>query len=102
MHVLTAQVVDSTLSVYPNLDLLGPFTTEDVDVWAIRVRKNIYLPAPDLIPVEAWSRLCGTIIEAGSTVYFHSIIDWICVSLTSKSGEYQPSPLSMSLPTAPL
>ena len=63
----TAMVADS------DTDLLGPFSSTDVKVKPLRVRKTGYLPAPfsgiflerDLTPVEAWNRLYGTIIDGG-------------------------------------
>ena len=76
---------------------------------AIHVRKTIYLPAPFvgillehyLTPVEAWSRLCGAIVNTGSTVDCNPITNWLRVALTMRSGIDHPSPLAMSRTAAP-
>ena len=61
VHVSMAQALNVALASKPNINLLGPLNTGDVDIESIRVRKTIYFPDPlvgillehDLTPVEA-------------------------------------------------
>ena len=46
VHVCVDLAIDAELAADPDIDLLGPFTSTDVDVEPLRVRKTIYLPAP--------------------------------------------------------
>ena len=109
VHVLTDLEIDAALSYDPDLDLLGPFATTDVDTEALCVRTSIYTPAPfaslflerDLMPTEAWTCLCGIIIGAGQEVGCRPILDWLGVALTKNVGKNK-STLDLPLPTAPL
>ena len=91
------------MATNPEIDLLGPFTAYDTDMNSIHVRKTIYLPAPfmgillerNLTPVEVWSFLRDTIVNAGATVDCQCVIEWIRITLTSKSAEYHSSYLAI-------
>ena len=110
VYVVTAKVIESALSENLNLDLLGPLSADDSDMEVIRIKKTIYLPTPyvgiflerDLTPNYAWSRLQGAIVDARGEVGCQTIIDWIRIALMNNSGEDQPYPLAIILPTAPL
>ena len=56
----------------------------------------------NLTTAEYCSCLHVAIVGDGSTVDFRHILDWLRVALTRKRGTYQPSPLAISRPTAPL
>ena len=81
-------MIDAALYVIPKMNVLGMFSVENADVYAIHVKKTIYLPAPyvriflkrELMPAETWSCLQGTIVDAGAEVDFRPIIDWIQVA----------------------
>ena len=55
----------------------------------------------DLTPVEACTRLSGTIVNRGLEVDFRPIINLIYANLTLKTGD-DKSPLAIMRPTAPL
>ena len=105
----TDLAINTTLTADPNAKLLGPLTSIDANLEPLCIRKTIYLPAPfieiflkwDLPPVEAWTRLHGAIIDGGLEVDCRPIINWICFSLTLKTGD-KKSPLDMLRPNTPL
>ena len=80
---------------------VGTIFSEDAGVEYVQVRKTIYLPAPyvvmflerDLTPVNACSRLQGSIVNAESKSYFCPIINWLRVELTWNSRDAQTHPL---------
>ena len=75
--------IDTTLSLDPNMDLLGQFTAADVDVEPLHVRKTIYPPATfvglfleqDLMPMYEWNRLRCVIVDAGQEVDCRPTVD---------------------------
>ena len=81
----TAQAIYAALDIDNDLDRLGMFDMDNMDVDSICISNIIYLSAPfmwiflgcDLTPVEVWSRLSGAIVDSGYTVDFQPIIDWI-------------------------
>ena len=73
IHVPTDLAIDAALAADLDTNLLGTFSSTDMNVEPLRIRKTIYLPAPfarlflkwDLMPMEAWTRLRGAIINGG-------------------------------------
>ena len=74
INIMIAGAIGMDLDANPSADLLGPFSTDDSNVDAVRISKTVYLPDLDvgmfleqnLITVEAWSRLQGGIVDAVS------------------------------------
>ena len=87
--------IDTSLAEKPGTNLLEPFSSMDGNVEPLHIYKNIYLHAPfvrllikrDLMPVEAWTRLHGTILDVGLEVDCNTIINWLHISLTLKTGD---------------
>ena len=101
----TDLAIDTTLVADLDANLLGPFTSNDVNVEPLCIYKTICLPAPfieiflkwDLTPVEAWTRLRGAIIDGGLEVDCSPIIEWIRFTLNLKTGNNK-FPLAMMRP----
>ena len=85
VHVPMDLAIDAALAYEPYTNLLGPFNSTYADAEPLRILNTIYLPAPfvglflkrDLTPADAWTRLCGAIVEGGQEVGCSLIIDWI-------------------------
>ena len=91
----TYLAIDTTLAADPHDNLLGTFTSMDENVEPLCIRKTIRLPTTfvdlflkwDLTPMEAWTCLRSAIIYGGLEVDCCPIINWICFSLTLKTGD---------------
>ena len=65
--------IDTALDTNPDTDPLGPFSSTDTNAEPLCVRRTIYLLVNfvglllelDLTPMEAWTRLFGTIVDRG-------------------------------------
>ena len=95
VHAPTDLAIDTALDADPDSNLLGPFSYIDANLEPLCIRMTVYLPAPFvgifpewyLMPMEAWTRLHVTIVEVGLKVDCCHIINWLCVSLTLKTGD---------------
>ena len=105
----TDLAIYTTLVSDPGADLLGTFNSTYANVEPLCIRKTICLPATfienfltwDLTPMEAWTRLRGTIVDGGLEFDCRPIIDWIRFALTLKTGD-EKLPLAMLRPNTPL
>ena len=85
VYVPSAAAIDTSLSGYPNVSLLGLYGAGDAGAKIIRCRKTVYVPVPyvslllsaDLSPLEAWNRLCIAIVDAAAKAACWTIIDWL-------------------------
>ena len=101
--------IDTALGADLSTKLLGQFSSTDAKMEPLWVRKTVSLPAPfigiflnrDLTTVEAWNRLCSSIVDGGLEVNFRPTIDWPRVSLTLKIGN-DKYPLDLPQTTVPL
>ena len=110
VHVHTDLDIDVALTINPDTDLLGDFSSTNADVEPFRVPKKIYLLAPFVgiflervshTLAEAWTSLRGAIVKGVHEVDCRPIIDWLHIALTKKvNGD--KFPLAMPQPTAPL
>ena len=109
VYVPSAATIDTSISGYVNITLLGPYGAGDTGVEIIRCRKTVYVPAPyvglllcaDLTPVEAWNRLWGVIIDALAEAACWPLIDWLHAAIV-RSGPNTYSALIVPKPSATL
>ena len=91
---------ETALAEMPPSILLDPISDCDVEVTAILIRHNIYVPQPqpfvpillarELIPSKTWERLQGAIITEKLDSDCRAVIDWLWVALV----HYAPNTLS--------
>ena len=83
MQTPTAETIDVSTTVYPNLDLLRPFKADDTGVDAVWIFKTVYIPAlfvsifleRDLNPVKARKHLWGGIVNSGVESDYNELVD---------------------------
>ena len=71
VHIPSELVIDTAMVANQGTNLLGPFSSMELNMEPFRVRKTAYLPAPlvriflrqYLALVEAWTRLRSVIIN---------------------------------------
>ena len=106
VHILTDLDMDAELSQDPNVNLLGAFNATNVGMGILCICKTIYLLVPfvgiflekDLTPSEAWTCLCGVVVDRRKEADFRLITYWLHVALTKKVGD-KKYPLAMLKPT---
>ena len=109
VYVSSAAAIDTSLSGYPNVTLMGPYGAGDTRVEIIRYRKTVYVPAPyvrlflsaGLSPLEAWSRLRRAIVDAAAEAACRPIINWLRSAIV-RYGPNTHSALVVPDPLAPL
>ena len=105
VYVLSAAVIDTSLSGDTNIMLLGPYGAGDAGVEIIRCRKTVYVPAPyvgillcsDLTPVEAWNPLREAIVDNATELP----IGPSSASYVPQSSNLAQTPIPRSLCTIP-